>query len=138
MIHVQMERFSYAENGTFGRLRLPSGRSLATVEKPWVNNTRNISCIPIGSYLCVSRRYWRGNYDAYEVLDVPERSHILFHKGNQPSEVEGCIALNSSHNYSSSGMYGVHSAVAFDAFMQEMDQLVFILDLTNYPGGVLQ
>ena len=61
-----------------------------TLELPWRNNQRNISCIPTGEYDVTPRHSARfGNH--LHVLDVPNRSFILFHVGNWPRNTEGCI-----------------------------------------------
>lgn len=63
-----------------------------SVEKPWMDNAPNISCIPIGSYLCRmidSPKFGK----VYEVTNVPLRSHILIHPSNFASQLKGCIGL---------------------------------------------
>lgn len=87
-------RFCSAPFGTFGYLDI-AGVRLYTVERPWLDNERNVSCIPPGHYRCAPRRFFRGGYDAIEVLDVPDRTHILFHKANLPRHVEGCIGVGA-------------------------------------------
>jgi hypothetical protein len=91
------------DEGTFGTLTLSRGghfMSLATLELPWKNNQRNISCIPEGVYktiLVASPRFGR----VYGVQDVPNRSSILIHAGNfagdtskgYRSDVAGCILV---------------------------------------------
>lgn len=62
-----------------------------TIERPWLDNKTNISCIPAGLYKIsstVSPKFG----DTYKVRDVPHRTHILFHKANKASELQGCIA----------------------------------------------
>jgi len=90
---VLLQRMGYLEFGTFGRLHLPDGHIIYTVERPWLRNERGISCIPEGDYTCRPSRYHRGGYDAIEVMDVPDRSRILIHIGNWPADVQGCIAV---------------------------------------------
>ena len=46
---VRLVRHAYLPVGTFGRLWLP-GFDCWTVERPWKNNRRNVSCFPIGTY----------------------------------------------------------------------------------------
>lgn len=63
-----------------------------TSEPPWFDNEPNVSCIPAGDYKCnrvSSPRF--GN--TFEVLDVPGRTHILFHKGNFKSDTRGCFLI---------------------------------------------
>jgi hypothetical protein len=52
-----------------------------TLELPWLNNQRRISCIPEGQYKCVKHKSPKfGN--SFWVKDVPGRSEILIHVGN--------------------------------------------------------
>jgi hypothetical protein len=34
--------------------------------------------------------------ETFEVVDVPGRSHVLFHAGNTAGDTEGCILLGST------------------------------------------
>ena len=97
-----LERFGYMPFGTFGRLRFPTGEMFYTVECPWESNKPYISCIPEGTYQLglryspVVKRTTGGLFDeGWEVLDVPERSYIMLHPGNWPSDVQGCIAVGT-------------------------------------------
>nr|WP_321513145.1 DUF5675 family protein [uncultured Pseudodesulfovibrio sp.] len=66
-----------------------------TLENPWLDNARNISCIPAGEYVC--RRVISPKYgETFEITFVPGRTHILFHWGNYPDNTEGCVLLGSS------------------------------------------
>ena len=83
---VSMGRlFLYDEDG------LVSVR-LFTLENPWLDNAPNISCIPVGSYVCkrvISPKYG----ETFEITGVDGRTHILFHEGNYPSNTMGCVLL---------------------------------------------
>lgn len=63
-----------------------------TLELPWRDNERNVSCIPEGEYLVkkmhpTSKR----KYQYFWVQDVPGRDSILFHPGNYTHQIRGCI-----------------------------------------------
>lgn len=61
-----------------------------TMELPWIQNARNISCIPEGKYVVkkhVSPRFGKSFY----VQNVKDRSEILIHKGNYNRDTQGCI-----------------------------------------------
>jgi hypothetical protein len=115
---------------------MPSGMEYATVERPWVRNEAAVSCIPLGEYDCSPRYYNRGGYEAVLVKDVPNRSYIMFHIANYPSDVQGCIGVCTTHGYTSSGMWGRKSTKAFRSFMLEV-QKTMRLRVRNYPGGLL-
>ena len=78
--------------GTFGILTLWDLK-FYTIEKPWLNNEPWISCIPVGIYTLEMSYFDRGEYPAYEVMNVPGRTDILIHIANIQSNVQGCIGL---------------------------------------------
>ena len=80
-----LERFCYADYGTFGWLTTPSGKLYAVVERPWLDNRVGESCVPKGLYACRPRRYYRGGYDAIEVAGVTGRTFIMMHIANHPN-----------------------------------------------------
>jgi hypothetical protein len=63
-----------------------------TLELPWNNNLRRVSCIPEGEYK-VQRMdpNHKRNYHYFYVMNVPDRDGILFHPGNYTSQILGCI-----------------------------------------------
>ena len=69
------------------------GEVFKTIEPPWKNNQTNISCVPIGEYVVrYLPRSASGKYKkVYHVLNVPNRSAILIHKGNTVKHTRGCI-----------------------------------------------
>ena len=86
MDRARLIRDATNDHGTLGVL-CASGLSVQIMEPPWRGNRRNRSCIPAGTYKVVphlSPRFGR----CLIVLDVPERSHILFHAGNVGGDVE--------------------------------------------------
>lgn len=98
MHHLTLLRDQTGDQGTLGVLTAP-GLLLRTIELPWRDNARNVSCIPAGVYRCEMRPSPRFGRDLYEVLDVPARSEILIHPANLGgdaslgfrSDLEGCI-----------------------------------------------
>ena len=91
-------RVSECQHGTWGVLldwdfmRNSSTPFAVTLEPRWRNNAKNISCIPAGKYTCrriISPKF--GN--TFEIVDVPDRTHILFHKVNKQSDTLGCIGV---------------------------------------------
>lgn len=63
-----------------------------TLERPWKDNQRSISCIPAGAYTC--KRVTSPKFGVtFEVLNVPGRQEILFHKGNIQEDSHGCILI---------------------------------------------
>jgi Family of unknown function (DUF5675) len=89
---LTLQRVGQSSRGTFGVLRVGPVPFALTLERPWVDNQPEVSCIPAGRYQC--RRVRSPKFgDTFEVMDVPGRSHILFHKGNTVEDTEGCILV---------------------------------------------
>ena len=72
-----------------------------TIEKPWLFNEKNISCIPPGSYICKPHHSekFTHNPDIWEITDVPGRTAVLIHVANRAEQLKGCIALGLSAGY---------------------------------------
>lgn len=99
----------YFKNGTNGHIRGPQGVICYTIELPWLNNTRRISCIPEGEYEIVPFKS-KKHGDVYTLKGVPGRSAILIHAANiAQKELNGCIAPVS--NLTGEGR-GYHSRAA--------------------------
>ncbi len=95
---IYLVRNEYNEQGTTGQLNDDEGNKIClTLEEPWKDNQKGISCIPEGRYRCT--RYIspklkrRGSKDPEVILlhDVPNRSFVQIHIGNTLDDVEGCI-----------------------------------------------
>lgn len=86
-----LKRIKREPECTIGELTI-DGNKFATLELPWLNNLKMVSCIPPGVYCCKQiESPSRGK--VYEVTDVEGREHILIHVGNFPRDTEGCILI---------------------------------------------
>lgn len=112
--------------GTFGTLTLeeddPSGRpkviyTCFTVELPWEGNTPYKSCIPAGHYTLLPCYYNRGEYDAYEVYDVPGRTYIKMHIANCIADILGCIGVGEDLGFIKKQWAVTNSAATFYRIM---------------------
>ena len=96
MINLLLIRDTFSKVSTLGELFLNGERMCDTLENPWQDNQRNISCIPEGEYP-VRLRYPResGTRDYLHLLvqEVPNRDFILVHRGNFPSQTQGCLLV---------------------------------------------
>lgn len=104
-------------DGTFGMMLDGEIPFCLTLERRWLDNKKNESCIPNGIYLCqriTSPRF--GN--TFQVFDVPNRSHILFHKGNIMDDSHGCIILGEQFEPLNGKNAVLSSGKAFDEFSQ--------------------
>ena len=84
---------------TLGSLLLPNGNSLKTLERPWINNEKYVSCIPEGKYLCKwLERSASGKYKrVWHLQDVKGRDGVLIHTGNFVRHTTGCILIGKKH-----------------------------------------
>ena len=65
----------------------------ASLELPWKDNQRNVSCIPEGKYNVSKKDSPKFGKGTFAINDVPGRSNILIHPGNFTREIQGCILL---------------------------------------------
>lgn len=128
---LSIERFAYTPMGVFGRCYI-AGQELFTVERPWLNNERSISCIPEGRYTCSPRFYNKGGYDAIEITQVPGRTNVLLHKGNTMHDLAGCIAITAKLGCVEGIWGGVNSREAFRILMDHYGSADFILEIVRY------
>jgi len=71
------------------------GLRLFTLELPWLDNEKNVSCIPRGIYRAYIRNSPANGY-VLELLDVTNRTHIQIHAGNFTHQIKGCILVGDS------------------------------------------
>ena len=110
---------TYFPDGTNGILECEGNLICLTIELPWKNNETKVSCIPEGKYF-IKKRYSKKFQWHLEVLDIKNRSLILFHSANNAlRELKGCIAPVTK--FSGPGL-GLMSRKAFS----KLKNLVFI------------
>ena len=119
MINLLLIRDTFTEESTIGELFINGERICDTLERPYFNNQRNISCIPEGVYpvrLRLPRESATRDYIHLLVQDVPDRDWILFHRGNYPYQSQGCIlvGLGSQQDFVS------NSVLAMDLLIKEI------------------
>jgi len=87
---LTLQRLTSNSGGTRGVFIFRGQPLCHSFELPWVGNVRNLSCIPVGSYktgISVSTKH--GN--CFRLSNVPDRSDILIHAGNDLDDTKGCI-----------------------------------------------
>ena len=97
-VNLLLIRDTFTKESTIGRLFINGESFCDTLENPWLDNQRNISCIPEGQYkvrLRLPRESATRDYLHLLVQDVPNRSYILFHIGNTAKDTSGCILLGN-------------------------------------------
>ena len=89
-------RKTFTDDSTIGELFLNGEKMCDTLELPYRDNQRRISCIPAGEYSARLRHPTEsGSRDYLHILvkDVPNRDYILFHRGNTAKDSRGCILV---------------------------------------------
>ncbi len=80
---------TYDPEGTNGELKLVV---CSTIELPWLQNQRSVSCIPEGRYE-LKKRVTQKRGQHLLVMNVNGRDGILIHPANDAKkELRGCIA----------------------------------------------
>jgi hypothetical protein len=95
-VNLLIIRETFTEVSTIGNLYLDGEWLCDTLENPYIDNQRSISCIPAGQYkvrLRTARESATKNYLHLLVQEVPDRSLILFHSGNTSKDTRGCILV---------------------------------------------
>lgn len=127
---VELIRLTEFEGATFGCLIIAGEPFCLTLEKPWLANMRERSCIPTGRYLCrehVSPRFGK----TYLIHGVQDRSQILFHAGNLAEETRGCVLLGSYFGRLRGQPAVLNSRTAFNRFLVHLEgQPVFDLSIS--------
>ncbi|PRZ20315.1 DUF5675 family protein [Flavobacterium granuli] len=89
---------TYFPEGTQGVLEWNGTIVCYTIELPWLQNQRRISCIPEGEYVLVKRFSSKFQWHLH-LRSVPGRVLILIHPANDAKkELLGCIAPVSQHS----------------------------------------
>ena len=89
---VRLLRTEESSRGTFGVLIICSQTFCVTLEPSDKLNKQNVSSIPAQQYQCL-RIYSPQFGETFEIVDVPNRSHVLFHAGNILRHTSGCVLL---------------------------------------------
>tara|TARA_R110000824_G_scaffold142839_1_gene310147 strand:+ start:148 stop:582 length:435 start_codon:yes stop_codon:yes gene_type:complete len=98
-VNLLLIRDEFTNKSTLGKLFLNGELFCQTLELPYLDNQRSISCIPEGEYkvrLRTAKESSSRDYLHLLVQDVKGRSYILVHIGNFPKDTKGCILVGQS------------------------------------------
>ena len=121
-VNLLIIRDQFTEKSTIGKLFLNGEKFCDTLELPYLDNQRSISCIPLGEYkvrLRTARESATRDYLHLLVQDVEGRSYILVHIGNYPKHTKGCILVGQSRKQDA--VY--NSRIAMELLMKEIVNL---------------
>lgn len=133
---LRLSRVSEYNGASMGVLCFNDEPRILTLEDAWRNNERKLSCIPEGKYKIKRIRSPKFGI-TFEVLDVPERSNILFHAGNTASDTEGCILLGQRYGKLNGKQAILNSSKAFEDFLKIMNGIesADLIIVSAYGGG---
>ena len=121
-VNLLIIRDTFTDKSTLGKLYVNGEMFCDTLELPYRDNQRSISSIPAGEYkvnLRPARQSATRDYLHMIVEEVPNRSYILFHRGNKPSHTRGCILVGQTRQQDFVG----NSTLAMDLLMKEVINL---------------
>ena len=140
-LNVNLFRMQRSDQGTFGIVMFNDFKC-HSLELPWKDNKRSVSCIPDGSYLVkprISPKYG----EVYWVSDVPGRTFILIHPGNWAgdtskgfkSHVNGCILLGQQRGLLAGQLAVLNSRITVKRFENKLQMQPFTLNIYESFGG---
>jgi hypothetical protein len=142
LVLQRLHRTSYA---TYGQLLDEENRILCvTLELPWWQNARDVSCVPPGEYPAHRSIHHSADgrtYEAFALVGVPDRDGIQIHVANLPSQLKGCIATGTHFGEiaiaSGDSGYGVgESEIAFVHLMNLLaGEQTMVLTILDPPPG---
>lgn len=135
MIQAQLYRSRLSpDQWTPGKLDI-LGESFCTLELPWLNNQKNVSCVLAGTCIC-KRQFSSKNGDikqAFVLQDTEPRTEIQIHIANYPKDILGCIGLGVYFYKNGRGVGSSKNAIK--KFMCMLDGInEFKLEIINPRG----
>ena len=118
-VNLLIIRETFTDKSTIGNLYLNGEWLCDTLELPYLDNQRSISCIPAGEYkvrLRTAKESSSRDYLHLLVQDVKGRSYILVHIGNFPKDTRGCILVGIGREQDRVK----NSTLAMDLLMKEI------------------
>ncbi len=104
-------------HGTFGVLKINKQVFCVTLEPSDQENKSNISSIPVQQYRCI--RVNSPTFgETFEIINVPDRTHVLFHRGNELRQTKGCVLLAEHFGKLYGSRAVLNSGKTFKRFMQ--------------------
>ena len=93
------------------------------LERTWLDNKRNRSCIPQGTYkVSPLAKSSSGKYrDVFHVKNVKDRSGILIHNGNVAKHSLGCLIIGKRRGILAKQHAVLNSKSALNELNQELE-----------------
>jgi len=90
---MRLIRIEQNDDVTIGVLTYNGNILCYTLERPYILNAKNYSCIPKGDYVC--SKIESPKFGETFKVEVEGRTDILFHPGNMVADSHGCILLGT-------------------------------------------
>lgn len=102
MSELKLERQEFTDKQIVGSIYVDGDFICYSLERPWIDNAPNVSCIPEGIYDLQYHKY-KGRLDTYALIGETvshypsdkARNLILIHPANRVEELQGCIATGT-------------------------------------------
>lgn len=114
---IDVYRFSESDRSILGRVAIDGQQFCFDLEPARFTPVHaGHPCIPCGVFKVRLTHSPHLGYVTPELLDVPDRSNIRIHKGNEPKDSLGCTLVGESHGPEPDWV--AQSAIAFDRLME--------------------
>lgn len=125
-----LKRIDSSSECVLGVLELDGKEICKTLELPWRDNQKGISCIPAGEYKLSPYPSSRFG-EVYIVNDVPNRTGILIHTGNTADDIEGCILVGDSYGKLNGKKAVLNSRQAFNLLKETLGEEEYLLNVVD-------
>jgi Family of unknown function (DUF5675) len=138
-VNLRLTRVTEYNGATMGALCFNDKPEMLTLEEAWRKNERKVSCIPDGKYKIQRRKSPKFGI-TFEVLNVPNRSEIIFHIGNTAKDTEGCILVGQRYGYLHNDPAILNSNKAWQTFLKIMSGIddAELTIISAYQTGGIQ
>lgn len=120
---LELFRTNLEQDYTLGEIRIDSVFECFTLEDP-IRETKiqDDTAIPAGRYEIILNKSPKFGRIMPRLLDVPNFTGILIHKGNTKADTRGCILVGAGVDFDNNRL--VHSTQAFEGLMTKLAMAV--------------
>ena len=128
MEEIILKRSIISNRGILGILSKGDKEIARTLERPWKDNQKDISCIPEGSYKVI--RDTTGRFKWWKLVNVAGRGSIEIHEGNRVDDSHGCILIGKNWTFVDNNVAIANSKVTLNALVKILP-VEFILKIIS-------
>lgn len=112
-----VKRTHFRTDGVFGVWDDAGAPIALSIERPWLNNKPDVSCILAGTYICNRIFSHHFGYEVFEITGVAGRTRVEIHPANTMQDLEGCVGIGQEFGWLSNEEAVLSSQAAFKDFM---------------------